>query len=184
MTPRNPIPALLLALLALALGACNGGAPTVPEGYDRYTGHGVSFAHPGGWTPEVGSGGRLHLQDPGDDDREIVLSLHPDGVYDQVAGQAASLREGLPDHELVSEAAVEVPGAERAELTVHTFSLSGETRRLAVVLAEPPDGGAVSLAARRPADDAEGIDIEAVVRSLELTGEPVEEFSPTPGPSG
>src|SRR3954464_13026182 len=114
---------VMLAVLVLAFAtACSGGSAKpkpVPSGFKQYSTDGYAFSYPEGWTVEQGKNaeGRpvVWVRNPAD--QRTVLQLgtlaKPQLSFAHQLGQyrAASLLTG---REIRGDAAVKLPGAERA----------------------------------------------------------------------
>jgi len=166
----------LAVLAALLLGGCGGsdfeGDVDVPDGYETYSGNGVSFVHPEGWRATTESLGHeiteLRFQDPdagGPEASAISLTVQP-GVgerFDTQLEDERSVLEGAGGAK-VSREDVDVPGATKA---VRSTIESEGARSEAVDLLDS-DGRHLALAAGGPDGERDVLDADAVIASLRV----------------
>ena len=159
---------LATIVTALVLAGCGeavdfAGDPDVPEGYETYTGQGVSFAHP-------------KLSRNADDDR-LTFGDERDFVELRVeAGEAATPR----DFEVYVRSYValaEGPGRGEAEVTEQEVPRADAARLLAVtgpeglesrILVVDRGDDVILLSAGRRSGSRDSVDADAVISSFRL----------------
>jgi len=180
-----------LTLLALLLAACGGGGAgtgdltgkvSVPEGYVRYAGAGVSFVHPRGWKvserPTPDGGTAVDVSPPstgGGFTGGIGFSVIKGGGerFESLLEQRRTVIRTVGGAKIESDEPVDLVGAERVQRVVSRKDGSGPTGTKSTsesldVLRE--DGDVVLLIAEARDAEDQPLDPEAVVSSLRLEG--------------
>jgi hypothetical protein len=173
---------LLVALLA----GCGGGGSfegeaEAPGGYATYEGHGVSIAHPEGWSIDDGrdadGGWTVEITPPEQEKTPyglIRLSSVPDAEdrFDSSREQRRTVIESVTKGEIESDEEVDVPGAKEAHRLTATVPPGQGTDPVEVksdsldLLRD--DGDSVTVIVAAPRRDGDELDPAAVVESLRL----------------
>jgi hypothetical protein len=174
-----PLIALLPAVVLLLVG-CGGsdfeGEVDVPDGYETYSGNGVSFVHPAAWPPTTRAltdrVTEIRFQDPATDgpNAAAVSFTMQDDVADRFDAMLDGRRELLETTRdaKVTQEAVDVPGARlayRSRIELPGDGNGSSTSEAVDVLT--PDGRHLALAAGGR-DEDDSVDAGAVVDSLRL----------------
>jgi hypothetical protein len=179
----------VLSILVLVVAGCGGrgdfsGEPTVPDGYERFSGAGVTFAYPRGWEvrEETDEDGGPFVQiTPPDQSKTpygvVQLSVTPGAGdrFDSLADQRRVVLRDVNDGKIESDEEVDVEGAEKALRAVVTTP-PGQGNDPVEVKADSldvlrPNGDLVVLTAAAPQRGEPELDPAAVVESFRLSGQ-------------
>ena len=189
MTAMRIASAIALSLLAVAAASCGGGdddfsgEPTMPDGYEQFSGAGVTFAYPGDWQvreetdPDGGPFVQILPPDKSKTPYGIVqLSVTPNAGdrFESLADQRRVLLRDVNDGKIESDDEVEIDGADKALRAVVTTP-AGKGNDPVEVKADSLDvlrsnGDFVVLTAAAPQRGEPELDPSAVVESFRLAG--------------
>lgn len=177
------LPALAAAVLASACGGAGGGDLTgevdVPEGYEQYSGSGVSFVYPKGWKVDESADAegvpsvQITAPDPSGTPGpliQLVIAAKVGDRFDSFVEQRRVVVEQVNDGTLDSEKEVKLAGAKKTLRTTATMPPRGgsdpvEVKSAALEILRD-DGDVVVLTAADPQRDGAGLDREAVIDSF------------------
>jgi hypothetical protein len=178
--------AIVICALAAAATGCGGGGdfsgePSVPDGYEQFTGAGVTFSYPGGWEvrEETDADGGPFVQiTPPDKSKTpygvVQLSVTPSAGerFDSLADQRRVVLRDVNDGKIESDESVDIDGADRA-LRATVTTPAGQGNDPVEVKADSLDvlrgnGDMLVLTVAAPQRGEAELDPAAVVESFRL----------------
>jgi hypothetical protein len=178
--------AIVFCSLAVAATGCGGGGdfsgePSVPDGYEQFTGAGVTFSYPGGWEvrEETDADGGPFVQiTPPDKSKTpygvVQLSVTPSAGdrFDSLADQRRVVLRDVNDGKIDSDESVDIDGADRA-LRATVTTPAGQGNDPVEVKADTLDvlrdnGDMLVLTVAAPQRGEAELDPAAVVESFRL----------------